>query len=235
VTGDGLVVGIVAHRSREQRARNLMDTVDGDLLHVDNREWESLAKAIDNCTDGHVAVLTELWKLAATGWCVVLEDDAVPVPGFRHHLGVALSAAPGRLVGLYLGTGNPSGPVQRAINVVVDRPEAWIVADCLIQTVGYAVHRSLVADLLIDVQNQETGEIPKRLTRWSQSVGMDWAYTHPSLLDHEDRESLIYPGIPESERRKLPRRAHRWGSRTEYRGEVRLPFCPGWSREPATA
>jgi hypothetical protein len=231
---DRLVIGIVAHKQRYQMARNLMDRTDADILRIDHREWVSLARAIDNCTENHITVLEDLYReTPAADWCVVLEDDAVPVPEFRAELRRALDAAPSRLVGLYLGSGNPSGPVQRAINAVIDRPEAWLVSDALIQTVGYAVHRSLIPDVLVDVEDQAAGEMPKRLTRWSQSVGMDWAYTHPSLIDHDDRGSVIYPGVPEVERRKLPRRAHRYGTRADWRGEVRLPPFPKWSREPA--
>lgn len=230
--GDGLVVGIVAHANREQQARDLMDRSDADLLRIDRSPWVSLPQAIDNCTENHIAVLTSLWQMSTTGWCVVLEDDAMPVVNLREELTRAFQTAPSRLVGLYLGSGNPSGPVQRAINVVIDRPEAWLISDALIQTVGYAVHRSVVADLIVDIANQDGGEVPKRMTRWSQSVGLDWAYTHPSLVDHDDRNSVIYPGVPEVERRKLPRKAHRFGTRAQWVGEVRLPPFPNWSREP---
>jgi hypothetical protein len=227
------VIGIVGCEAREKRARALFDTVIGDLLRIDREPWESLHRSMERCSFGHLMVLSELAaQMTSPGWVVVLEDDAVPVQDFRENLDCCLGQAPTQLVSLYLGTGNPSGELQRSIGVVRDRPEAWIISDALFHTVGYAIHGALIDELLTHLAADTSGEeIPKRITAWSQQSGYDWAYSHPSLVDHEDADSTIYPGIPEAERRKLPRRAHQVGVRTNWVGSVWLPPVAGWSRD----
>lgn len=232
-------IGIVGHHSREQQAKELAQTVDADYLRIDREDRPSIAARIAACATGHLDVLEHLRKqLPSTdGWVVVLEDDVTPVPDFRAVLAEALQHAPTGLVGLYLGSGNPSGAVQRSIGSVINTQLAWLVGDYFISSPGYAVHRSSLLDLLVDCLNEDRSvELPLRINRWAQfaagGVGLKTSYTCPSLVDHRDDDSVVYPGVPQTERRKLPRKAHRFGPASTYdTAWAQLPTVgPPWGR-----
>jgi hypothetical protein len=163
-------------------------------------------------------------------WCIVMEDDAVPVPAFRTEAAAALQCAPSPLVGLYLGQGNPSGQMQRDIRQVLEKAQAWITADYFISSVAYAVRSNLIPQMLEFIRPRDE-ELPLRISRWAQDREILAAYTHPSLCNHADLESVIYPGIPLAERQKLPRVAWNWGTRRNWMTEaVHLPPVAEWSR-----
>lgn len=223
-------VGIVAHIKRDEEAHALMDRVGGDVINVDNGEFFSIWECIRRCAENHITVLTRLHDLAIKDeWCVVLEDDSIPVPAFRTQAAAALACAPTPLVGLYLGQGNPSGDVQRNIRVALDAAQAWLTADFFIASVAYAIKANYIADL-IDYIRPRDEELPLRITRWSQERGILTSYTRPSLIQHTDKDSVIYPDLPEAERRKMPRVAHEFGSRENWKtAAVRIANSANWS------
>jgi hypothetical protein len=224
-------IGVVAHKSRTDRAATLVAELGVNVLNVDQGDRVDMPARIDAATDNHVTVLGRLHRMTTTGWVVVLEDDARPVPAFRAQIDAALQSAPSRLVGLYLGTGNPSGAVQRAIQPAVAQAReqglAWIVGDAFLSAVGYAVHRSVLADLIIAVATGE-GELPLRINRWAQAAQIPVAYTCPSLVDHDDDlTSVVYP-MPDGQR--VPRRAWWCAPRNDWNTRsATLGHCPGWS------
>jgi len=208
-------IGIVAHVSRADIASDLQDKTDADVINVDDSEFFSIHEGTRRCAENHMRVLQLLSDLAVKDeWCVVLEDDAIPVTGFRTEAAAAFKAAPFPLVGLYLGQGNPSGEMQRNIRVALDRAQAWITADFFTSSVAYAIQSQYIPKML-DFIRERDEELPLRVTRWIQSLGMFAAYTHPSLCDHRDVDSVIYPGIPIQERKKLPRVAWEFGTRRD--------------------
>lgn len=226
-------VGIVAHVSRADRAADLQKSLNADVLSIDDAAWFSLWESTRRCAENHMRVLSDLHCMAVGGeWCVVLEDDCIPVPCFRTEAAAALDCAPTPLVGFYLGQGNPSGEIQRSIRRALDVAEAWITADYFISAVGYAIRADMIPSLLNYIKPPARDEeIPLRITKWSQEIGLLTSYTHPSLVNHADIESTIYPGIPVSERMKLPRVAWEWGTRKNWRtGAVRLDQDPKWSK-----
>jgi hypothetical protein len=165
-----------------------------------------------------------------SSWAVVLEEDAVAVGDLRHHLHLALAYAPTPVVGLYLGTGNAVGQTQHQIRDAVRAAEdhncAWLVADCLIGSVGYAVKTDLLADMIEFITDRDE-ELPLRISRWAQHRHVAICYTQPSLVDHNDGESVgrqwrgpYYSG----------RKAWRHGTRSCWcTGSVELGHCPVWS------
>jgi hypothetical protein len=222
-----IVVGIVAHTSRAETARVLRRAVGASVCVFDDGSLR--------CEGNHIAVLNEL-SYRHADWCVVLEDDAQPVNNFRVHVKEALLHAPAPVVGLYLGTGNPSGAAQRTIGVAVraaiERDWAWIVGDCLIGSVGYALRIRHAADLLADINGRE-GELPLRISRWAQSRDVPVCYTRPSLVDHADGEpvdcAMLAPGG-----RRGERRAWDYGTRKRWDTPAMvLGVVPGWSRPDA--
>jgi len=227
-------IGVVAHVKRDEMAYALAESVEADVFSLDEEEWFSLWESTRRCAENHMRVLSKLHALATPNeWCVVLEDDSVPIPAFRTEAAEAFKHAPSELVGLYLGQGNPSGQVQRNIRQALDHAEAWITADFFISAVGYAIKASLIPDVLDFIKPPRDEEFPLRLTRWAQDRDILTSYTHPSLVNHRDVESTIYPGVPLSERQKLPRVAWEWGTRTNWNTKsVYLEGDSQWGRRP---
>jgi hypothetical protein len=219
--GENTTIGIVAHERRLARAEALRRSVGACLLSVDN--------GVLGCEANHLSVLAGLCESDAD-WVCVLEDDAVPVPEFRTHLTAALAFAPMPIVGLYLGTGNPSGVVQQRIGVAMQSAQAWIVGDCLIGSVGYCVRTALVSDMLRGIMDR-TEELPLRISRWAQHSHIPICYTHPSLVNHCDDESIQGRPLTEHERRTGGARvAWCYGTRERWNTDaVELGHCPGWS------
>lgn len=219
-----MLIGVVAHVNREHLVDKLIREVDVDVIRFDDG-----LPSVTGCADNHIRVLTELEKrCAGHRWCVVLEDDALPVPGFREQLKMALAQADTQLVGLYLGTGNPSGPTQRAIMPAVKAAKAsdshWIVSDWFLSTVGYAVRSTALSGLIKHVSD-DGGPIDCRINEWSHTVGGSW-FTQPSLVDHSDETSVIAgPGIP------TPlRHAHWVGTRKVWgKSSVKMGYAQPWS------
>lgn len=187
------------------------------------------------CAGNHALVLSRLAAAARDYdcWCVVLEDDAVPVEDFRHHLTRALEHAPEPIVGLYLGTGNPSGEIQRQIRQAVLAAQksnnAWIVSDCLIGSVGYALRASLITPMLGYITDRDE-ELPLRISRWAQQNNVAICYTMPSLVNHEDGPSVIAPYRVQPGITPSPRAAWNYGTRRQWNtGAVRMGHCPNWS------
>lgn len=221
-----LLLGVVAHESRGPRISELCAAVHPDVISVDT--WSDQL----GCEDNHLAVLRQLLALGEHGdWCAVLEDDAKPVPALRGQLAEALPCAPAPIVSLYMGTGNPSGPVQReafipAVQQAQHQGAAWVMADALIGSVGYVVPWDVLADLVPELELR-TGELPLRMTRWAQDLQLPVCYTMPSLVDHNDDDSVNAATAAN----RLPRRAHWFGSALRWNtGTVAMTaHIPPWS------
>lgn len=233
-----LHIGVVAHHSRSSVADDLMTRVSGDVIAMDVEDHPDLNDRIAATARNHLWALQLLGEISGPeDWCVVLEDDATPCDHFPVIAKAACLAAPSRLVGFYLGTGNPSGVVQRAIIPAINRAKYegcdWIVGDPFLSAVAYAMPAHLIDDLS-DFTRDRGEEWPLRVTRWAQHRGIDVSYTAPSLVDHDRQPSVIYP-CPDAQ----PRRAH-WfkpQAHVDRNGRsVRLGYCGSlWGRATGTA
>ena len=221
-----IAVGVVAHKTRRERAERLAEDVGAVVCNVDDG---TLA-----CAGNHLQVLGLLALLDAD-WCVVLEDDAMPVPNFPFYVKRALAHAPAPIVGLYLGTGNPSGQPQRQIGAAmrVARNRAWITADCLIGSVGYAIRVASPDGLFIAIPEMlrwiagDDSEFPLRVSRFAQEWGVGVCYTVPSLVDHYDGDPIGSTTWPA----RSVRKAWRFGVRDDWdTPAVALGFCNDWSK-----
>jgi len=222
-------IGIVAHHKRKAVAEDLAIRVAADVIELDVTTPTGPRNGAYRCTLNHLDCLEALLGCveSAQEWVVVLEDDAMPVADFRFHVERAVTHAPSELVGLYIGTGNPSGEVQRQIRAALEHAGAWLAGDFFISAVGYAVKAHVVNDLIecTDIHQWPlTMEWPMRVTKWAQKRGYDVSYTHPSLVDHADTPSVILPGA------KSGRRAWEVGTREDWDSPVtRIGYCPDWS------
>lgn len=230
-----MLIGVVAHHRRTAAGESLAHLVTADYMSIDRGNPADVADGCARAAANHIKVLEWMWQEIRVGWAVVLEDDALPSPRLRHTLSLALHRAPSLLVGLYLGTGNPSGPVQRAIQPSHLRAHAcgaaWLSADWFTSSVAYAVHRTVIGDMLDSIRGMEC-ELPLRITRWAQDAGIRTSYTRPSLVDHDDiRASVVYPLGAHEQTNRLPRRAWSFGRREDWATRV-IPIeghCPPWS------
>jgi GR25 family glycosyltransferase involved in LPS biosynthesis len=224
-----LAVGIVAHPDRDEMATELGKSLSAEVASFDTR---ALGKTTDMaCAINHIVVLD--WLLHAASWIVVLEDDAVPVKDFRFHVKQAVTHAPSPFVSFYLGTGNAVSETQqqirRAVGIARDNGDAWIVGDCLIGSVGYAVRGDVAEDMVefIDSRAGRGEELPLRISRWAQDRGHPVAYTMPSLVDHDDGESIGRPYRSDFPKRK----AWYHGTRDNWNTKATLlGYCPTWSK-----
>lgn len=214
-------IAVVSHPDRAEMGADLARELDG-LLLMDGDDQGSAR----GCARMHTLALRTLAETSESEWLVVLEEDAVPVPDFRAHAEAALAWAPSPLVSFYLGTGTNWG-VQHAITVALWTAKreglAWLGADCLMSTVGYAVNRSVIVDLLTDIDATDD-ELPVAITRSAQARDLAVHYTWPSLIDHRDGWSTI------GGREITGRVAHQHGVAPDWDTSIApLGAVPGWS------
>lgn len=208
-------IGVVADMRRRAQAEELADKVDATVLSFDD--------GIMGCTKNHIKTWTNLVQHGAD-WLVVLEDDAVPVDGFREQLDMALAAAPADIVGLYLGTGWPRAWQRFIKKALADARQSdanWIVSSHLLHAVGTAIKVDLANDMLRAVawmsEEQRRWPFDEQITHWARYMrGHRIAYTVPSLVDHRDGESLVYH--PDGDGRNGKRVAWEVGCRHMWNG-----------------
>lgn len=199
--GPQLRIGVVGHTSRVSEAKRLAKLVGADFVSIDN--------GILGCDANHNAVQRHLSALPGV-WAVVLEDDAVPVDGFRGQLSAALEVAPHPVVSLYIGRMRPP-QYQRHVALAVDKATAvdanWIVGRRMLHAVGYAIRMNLLASLL-DFDSVLPAD--EHLSAWCDRV----AYCWPSLVDHADLPTVATH--PDGQPRPPGRTAWRVGTREHW-------------------
>ena len=176
------LIGVVAHTSRAKAAHELFDTVEADFLSIDDGQL--------GCDGNHDRVHRWLASQPSV-YSVVLEDDAVPVPGFRSQLAACLEHSPEPLVSLYLGQSRPpqyQAAIGRAVEVAQRQGADWVSSDRMYHGVGYAVRTSLLAGLIGWTMGLPVDE---RISDWAAWSGLDVAYPFPSLVDHADWPTVI--------------------------------------------
>lgn len=175
-------LGVVAHTTRSAPAKQLARTVRADFVSIDNGYL--------GCDQNHEAVQYHLSTLPST-FSVVLEDDAVPVAGFREQLAQALPMSPSPIVSLYLGRLRPPW-AQDGIAAATEAADIenadWIVGTHLLHGVGYAIRTELLPSLLAF---QSRWPVDQHISLWAQQYGHTIAYAWPSLVDHSDTPTVI--------------------------------------------
>lgn len=199
-------IGVVAHASRAGAAKDVARRVRADFINFDSH-------GLLGCEGNHAAVQRHLLALGSV-WSVVVEDDAVPVDGFRDQLAAALAVAPDwcPVIGLYLGRLRPP-QYQDRIAAALDDADAlgacWVTAPALLHGVGYAIR----TDVLPVVVNYDSGlPADQHISRAIRKFGHQVAYTVPSLVDHADVPPVIV-SRPDGDSRAPGRVAWRTGVR----------------------
>jgi hypothetical protein len=178
------MIAIVSHVDRTDAAWRLANVVDSSFI------------AVDDGTIGAGYNHRNAWKYvhenSNSGWGIVLEDDALPVPNFRTQLWEALEKAPSPVVSLYLGRARPPawqpGIMRTFGDLAVDGNDPnWLMAPTLLHHVGVAMKSSLIPLMLDYVPWKMRGgaAIDEAIGMWCQRMHIQVAYSTPSLLDHD--------------------------------------------------
>lgn len=179
---------VVAHRLRLAQAINLTNQLDitrtpGKCFIDDGflGEWRNTRRAL------------EWGRQRDVSHVLVLQDDAVPVPGFMDHVHEAVRRRPDDLISLYVGTGRPrAAEVLEAVEEARRSHASWLVADGPIWGVGivWPVH---CVNSFLQWGDRWRHRLPydQRALAWSQATGRRCYYTWPSLVNHADGPSVI--------------------------------------------
>ena len=183
-------IAVVAHHDRGAMGEKLADEVGARFVATDT-DWLNFGYW------NHI----NAWKMLAKhpeprDWCVVLEDDAVPVKTFREQLSQALDKAPGDLVSLYLGKGTPpqwQANIARSIKHP-GAPPCWLQAPVLFSHVGVAIRHAHVNALITNAEYflRRGYPIDEAISNWAVNADIKVSYTYPSLVDHRwDQPSVM--------------------------------------------
>lgn len=182
---------VVGHRSRREMATNLAQALGAHLL---------IDEADHGANWNHRRAL--IWAEEQDCRVVVIEDDALPVPGFTELIAQWLYRFPGTLISFYLGTGRPPQyQLEIATKLVLSDKNRtdYITIPRLIHGVCYSVPPQ---------------HLFKVLSRWNHNQAADYAvgdayggpvlYPCYSLVDHADGVLAEKPrdNMPRLERRK---------------------------------
>lgn len=205
-----VALGIVGHPDRADSIDWLADLIQPDVVQIDD---EALG-----CGANHIVTLERTLERALDDgkeWVAVMEDDAIPVDGFRNHLELCLFYAPSKIVSLYLGTGYPQ-QYQAMFAEAVNADTCWIAHPWMRHAVAYCLHIDVAEAVLEEMRSliarrwapdDAIGEFTKRNYLFV-------SYTNPSLVDHLDGTTVItqrtHRGHATFGRNKV-RKAHKFG------------------------
>ena len=184
-------IGIVAHYSRWDRADRLSKKIDAEVVTVD---YDGKVGAGAN----HEQCYEWLFETSTAPWCIVMEDDAIPVDGFRDQLSRVLASAPNTgLLSLYLGRFRPPH-YQASIARVIAREENFFTCRELLHHVAVAIRTPLIPQMLAYIRTDtryRAGKLPidEAIGQWARSVRMPVAYCHPSIVNHDTRLTTVIP------------------------------------------
>lgn len=203
-------IAIVSHESRRDMAQRLADRVMADQIFEDDGTL--------GCEANHRQAWQWHQANTAEGWAVVLEDDAEPINNFRNELERALEAAPTDIVSLYLGRLRPFAGWQSRIRLATTEANRtgahWIASNHCLHAVAIAIRAELLPALRLSANLVADDAI----TAWAQRNRHDIAYSWPSLVNHNDGQSIAEH---RDHRPRTPGRTawatgtrRRWNSRT---------------------
>ena len=190
-----MLIAIVAHHSRRDMANDLASKLEADSIFMD----EHSAGANAN----HLRALS--WVAEQSDRVIIIEEDALPVDGFRDKAQDWLAHFPDDMLSFYLGTGRPPQYQMQIAErlIVADKTRAdYITLSRLIHGVCYSVPPE---------------HVQRVLSRWDNSKPADYAvgdawggsviYPCYSLVDHADLPTV--ERHPDNEPRTERRRAWR--------------------------
>lgn len=145
-----------------------------------------------SATDNHVRAMLSADR--SSGWVVVMEDDAVPIPDFNNILNNQLQKAPYRdcIISLYLGQQRPPRIQTTIERTILGAPDdmSWLQSRFLYWGVAVCVPSHLIDSMagysLTSHRPWDTG-----VGSWAYLNSVPVMYTWPSIVDHLDEETTI--------------------------------------------
>ncbi len=201
-----LSVAVMAHPSRMEAATALAEQLDAQLVWDagDNDEWHTGSRALaafDPTATHHL----------------VLQDDALPVPGFFKHAAAAIAQHPDSLISFYLGTARPpkwQPAVQLATETADQVGASWISCPKLLHGVALALPTVDIPRLLAWAERSRQPYDERIGTWYRYEARRPVMYTWPSLVDHADGATVARH--PDGSPRVKPRVARRVGVPTSW-------------------
>lgn len=176
-------IAIVAHPARARYVSKLAKQVGADAICWDTKGL--------GATNNHLVA----WEwLADSGapWGVVLEDDVLLAPNFRHQLAEAINHSPGPVLSLYLGRGRPPHWQERIARVIAN-DVSYYTAPALLSAQGYAMRTNLFAHHyeVWRCAQQQKKPIDESISWWLRRENIAVSYCRYSLVEHIDGPTLI--------------------------------------------
>lgn len=135
---------------------------------------------------------------------LVLEDDALPVPGLLGHVERAIEHRPNQILGLYVGNLYPRAHrVDQAVEEADRVGASWLTYTGLMWGVATVWPRLTAAMFLEHDHSTHLWDIHVRA--WCQRNRHEVAYCWPSLVDHRDTDSVIERTVPKDRGRTARR------------------------------
>lgn len=204
-------VGVVAHHSRMQMAHALAQRVSADHVSIDRGHLGPLRN--------HRLTWEYLYaKANPNEWCVVLEDDAVPVPNFLVQARTSLLWVPPKceVASFYFGKLRPpqwQDRMRQAATIAEREDYRWITGDYVMHAVALAIPTPMVPHMLKATVNS-LRPMDEAITQWCRQFGHRVAYSWPSLVDHADVPTVI--NHPDGAKRDKGRVAYKVGERESW-------------------
>jgi hypothetical protein len=209
-------IGIVGHYSRQKIGRELRKDVGAEYLSTD--------LGFFGATQNHYRVWEHLNAVAAREeWCLVLEDDAIPVSDFVDQLPMVLGCVPPNIdvVSLYFGQLYPrcwADRMGQAANLATRDDACWIVGEPVLHGVAIAMTGQSVDNMLSAIRyapkQYQTGPFDEAINWWCTVHHHKVAYCWPSIIQHSDVPTIIKH--PDGAERESGRVAYRFGGRESW-------------------
>jgi hypothetical protein len=192
----GLSIAVACHPARLARAAELVDELVADDLVIDP----------DPCGAPTAWRVMRLAWLRTPSWAthrLVVQDDALPVPGAAARALEAVRAAPGSPIALYVGRHHGGAQrVQRGLQIAA--PFVELPAGGWMPTVATVLPVADALDLVMLAQQRGWTALAddEVLGRWARERNRIVLASVPCLFDHDDEApSMVNPG------KTYPRRA----------------------------
>lgn len=190
-----MLIAIVAHHSRHSMADELAIKLEADIVFMDEHS--------NGANANHLRAIR--WAAGQSDRVIIIEEDALPVDGFRIKAHDWLQRFPDDLCSFYLGTGRPPQYQQQIAASLIEadkRRSDYITMDRLIHGVCYS---------------PPVSGLPRIMQNWNRTKAADYAvgdalggkviYPCYSLVDHADGETV--ERHPDNQPRVERRRAWR--------------------------
>lgn len=209
-------IGVVGHYSRQKMGRDLVRAVHAEYLSTD--------LGFFGATQNHYRVWEHLNAVAARDeWCLVLEDDAVPVSDFIVQIKAVLDCVPAQadVVSLYFGQLYPrcwADRMGQAANRATRDDACWIVGEPVLHGVALAMTGRSVDDMLEAIRfapkQFQVGPFDEAINYWCKTQHHIVGYCWPSIIQHADVPTIIKH--PDGAKREKGRVAYRFGGRESW-------------------